>query len=214
MFKTVCVSVLVLDQFLLLWVKMKSKLYVVIFVGFAAILMNPLSAIPEEQSQNAVLKQEAVNIVKKFAGTLKPLLKGAIQSGGPSHAINICSNEAPRIAKQLSLETGWTIKRVSLKPRNSKNATADTFERKVLEQFNEKQIKGESPETIVYYEKIGNQFRFMKAQGVEDICLNCHGKTLSADVASALKKHYPDDIATGYSKGEVRGAFSLIKKLE
>jgi len=193
---------------------MKTKQYITIFISFIAILFNPFSARGEEQSQNAALKQEAVSIVKKFAGTLKPLLKGAIQSGGLSHAINICSNEAPRIAKQLSRETGWTIKRVSLKPRNMKNATADSFEQKVLDQFNEQQIKGELSETIVYYETIGNQFRFMKAQGVDGICLNCHGKTLSADVVSALKKHYPGDIAVGYSKGELRGAFSLIKNLK
>jgi hypothetical protein len=144
---------------------MKNKLFIITFMSFAIIFFNPFSAIPEEQSQNTALKLEAVTIVNKFAGTLKPLLKGAIQSGGLSSAIHICSNEAPRIAKQLSRETGWTIKRVSLKPRNTKNATADSFERKVLEQFNERQIKGERPETILYYEIIGNQFRFMKAQG-------------------------------------------------
>lgn len=193
---------------------MKTKKYIIISISFTAILFNPFSVKTEEQSQNAELKQEAVSIVKKFSGTLKPLLKGAIQSGGLSHAINICSNEAPRIAKQISLETGWTIKRVSLKPRNTKSAIADPFEQKVLEQFNERQQKGEPPETIAYDETIGNQFRFLKAQGVEDICLNCHGKTLSADVENALKKNYPEDIATGYSKGEIRGAFSLIKNLK
>lgn len=193
---------------------MKRKLCIIIFMSFATIVFNPFSAISEEQTQNAELKLEAVRIVNKFAGILKPLLKGAIQSGGLSSAINICSNEASRIAKQLSQETGWTIKRVSLKPRNTKNAVADSFERKILEKFDQQQIKGESPETIVYSEIIGNQFRFMKAQGVEGICLNCHGKILSDDVASALKKHYPDDSATGYSKGQIRGAFSLTKSLE
>lgn len=193
---------------------MKKKLFPIVFIGLAAIVLNPLSAISEEQVQKAELELEAINIVKKFAGTLKPLLKGAIQSGGLNHAINICSNEAPKIAEQLSRQTGWTIKRVSLKPRNSKNAIADPFEQQVLEQFNQRQINGELPEGITYSEIIQNRFRFMKAQGVEDLCLNCHGINLSTDVAGALKKHYPDDTATGYSTGDIRGAFSLIKNLE
>lgn len=187
---------------------------IIIFMSFASIVFNPFSAISEEQAQNTELKLEAARIVKNFAGILKPLLKGAIQSGRLSSAINLCSNEAPRIAKQLSQETGWTIKRVSLKPRNTKNAVADPFERKILEQFDERQKKGELPETIVYSEITGNQFRYMKAQGVEGICLNCHGKKLGPDVVSELKKHYPEDIATGYSKGQIRGAFSLTKSLE
>lgn len=193
---------------------MKPILCFMVCMLFFALFFKPFSVLAEEQSQKAELEQEAVNIVRKFAGTLKPQLKAAIQSGGLSHAITICSGIAPRIAQQLSRETGWTVKRVSLKPRNSTHATADPFERKVLEQFNERQIKGEAPETIAYYAMRGNQFRYMKAQGVEDICLNCHGRNIHADVARALKKYYPGDTATGYSKGQIRGAFSLIKNLK
>ena len=45
----------------------------------------------------------------------------------------------------------------------------------------------------------------MKAQGVEDICLNCHGKNLSTNVAVALKKHYPDDTARAIRKVKYEG---------
>jgi hypothetical protein len=193
---------------------MKNKIGTIVCMALALMVLNPLSAISEDQARKAELELEAISIVKRFAGTLKPLLKSAIQSGGLDHAISICSNEAPRIAQQLSRETGWTIKRVSLKPRNSKNAIADPFEQNVLEQFNQRQINGELPETITYSEIIQNRFRFMKAQAVEDICLNCHGKNLNADVAGALTTYYPDDTATGYSKGQIRGAFSLIKNLD
>ena len=33
------------------------------------------------------------------------------------------------------------------------------------------------------------------------------------EVEEALKNHYPEDTATGYSLGQIRGAFSLSKKL-
>ena len=89
------------------------------------------------------LKQEAISIVKKFGGSLKPELKKAIQSGGPAHAISVCSEKAPSIARDLSRESGWIVKRVSLKAR-SETAVPDSWERNVLQQFDERQANGES----------------------------------------------------------------------
>ncbi len=166
-----------------------------------------------QESKRAVLMAEAFGIVRKFGGTLKPQLKQALQSGGPENAIEVCSTQAPEIARKLSLETGWEIKRVSLKPRNRKTAIPDEWERMVLEHFDERQSKGEAPGKMAYGEIIDGQFRFMKAQGVEPVCLKCHGERLAPEVEDALKQHYPDDKATGYSLGQVRGAFSLSKGL-
>lgn len=159
------------------------------------------------------LNAEAMTIVNKFAGTLKPQLKAALESGGPVKAIEICSNQAPDIARKLSIESGWDIKRVSLKARNHHSAEPDAWETNVLQQFNERQVMGESAKKIMYSEIIAGEFRFMKAQGVEAICMTCHGEKISASVSEALKRHYPDDMATGYSLGQIRGAFSLSKKL-
>ena len=160
-----------------------------------------------------MLKKEAVEIVMKFGGTLKPQLKQALESGGPVNAIEVCSKKAPEIAQQLSSETGWSVKRVSLKPRNSKSAIPDAWEEKVLKEFDERQAKGESADTIAKGEIVDGRFRFMKAQGVEAVCLNCHAADIKPEVADALKKHYPDDKARGYSLGQIRGAFSLSKDL-
>jgi hypothetical protein len=55
--------------------------------------------------------------------------------------------------------------------------------------------------------------RYMQAQGVGTICLTCHGEDLSGPVRATLEKYYPDDWATGYSLGQVRGAISLSKEL-
>jgi len=58
--------------------------------------------------------------------------KKALKSGGPAHAIQVCAEKAPSIAQQLSTETGWMVKRVSLKVRNKQTATPDAWETKVL----------------------------------------------------------------------------------
>jgi hypothetical protein len=44
--------------------------------------------------------------------------------------------------------------------------------------------------------------------------LACHGKNISAQDKKKIQMHYPHDKATGYSLGQVRGAFSLSKTLK
>ncbi len=43
------------------------------------------------------------------------------------------------------------------------------------------------------------------------VCV-CDGENLSATVSETLENFYPDDRATGYQAGQVRGAISLIKQ--
>lgn len=159
------------------------------------------------------LKTQAIDIVKLFGGTLKPQLKKALSEGGVAKAIKVCSVKAPEIAKTLSLNTKWQVKRVSLKTRNNHSATPNEWEKATLEEFNQRQQQGESAKTIAKAEIVNNEFRFMKAQGTETLCLTCHGINLNSETKSALKQYYPEDKAIGYSLGEVRGAFSLSKKL-
>ena len=178
----------------------------------ASSLLSPFTSAAQSVDANK-LKAQAVTIVKQFGGTLKPQLKKALKEGGVKHAIGVCSQQAPQIAKNLSLSTNWNVKRVSLKTRNHKNATPDSWENLVLKEFDQRQRQGEDAKAMVRAEVVNNEFRFMKAQGVAPLCLTCHGSDLSEEARSALKEHYPKDKATGYSLGEIRGAISLTKKL-
>ena len=59
----------------------------------------------------------------------------------------------------------------------------------------------------------GTRYRYMQAQGAQAICLTCHGENLAQPVIDALRQYYPDDMATGYQLGQVRGAISLSREL-
>lgn len=161
----------------------------------------------------AQLKQEAIGIVKRFGGLLKPELKKAMQSGGPVNAISVCAEKAPSIAKQLRDDTGWYVKRVSLKARNADTAIPDAWEKTVLQQFDLRQANGESADKMAFAEVVDGRFRFMKAQAVEGICMNCHAAEIDPEVEAALKEKYPEDRARGYTLGQIRGAFSLARDL-
>ncbi|MBG57042.1 MAG: DUF3365 domain-containing protein [Porticoccus sp.] len=176
-------------------------------VFFCALITMP-ALINAGGDSASTLEQQAENIVKQFAGSLQPRLLEAIQTGGPVEAISVCATAAPEIANRLNRETGWSVKRVSLKARN-KSAEPDHWERNTLLHFESRLAAGEMPAQLTQAEQVDGRFRYMKAQIVQPLCLNCHGSALDPDVAQALKNHYPDDAATGYQLGEIRGAFSL-----
>jgi len=55
------------------------------------------------------------------------------------------------------------------------------------------------------------EFRFMKAIPTGGACLACHGETLSPELAEKVKTLYPQDLATGFMLGDIRGAFVVTK---
>ncbi|RLA48625.1 MAG: DUF3365 domain-containing protein [Gammaproteobacteria bacterium] len=182
------------------------------FIALSLIIASGTGASASEP-ENVSLEPEAQQLAQQFVGELKPQLKKAMTEGGATQAIEVCAHVAPRIADALTAESGWLTKRVSLKSRNASRAQPDKWEQAVLQQFDKRQAAGEAAADIHYGETVSGQYRYMQAQGVEAICLTCHGQNLSDPVRTTLEKYYPDDWATGYSLGQVRGAISLSKSL-
>lgn len=155
------------------------------------------------------LEQRAQSLTHEYVGQLKPQLKAALQSGGPVAAIKVCSEQAPGIAAALSRDSGWSVRRVSLRARNTQLAQPDSWETEVLREFDRLRAAGASPQELRKHGTVNGHYRYMQGQVTEGVCLLCHGETISAPVAQALEQYYPDDTATGYQLGEVRGAISL-----
>jgi len=165
-------------------------------------------------------KAEAKKITGAFFAELKGELVKGMKAGGPVAAINVCNSLAPAIAQKHAEQSGWDVGRTSLKLRNPNNAP-DAWESEVLKQFEERRAKGEGPDTLAYAEVVEaggeKHFRFMKGIVMPPMekmpCLKCHGENLDPNVTSRLDELYPQDKARGYKAGQVRGAFTLKKKL-
>jgi len=173
------------------------------------------SALPA-QADDAVEEQlqEYRQAAQSFGKTLKGELQAAMKQGGPMAAVSVCHERAPEIAAQLSEDTGFTLRRTSLKPR----ATAPTdWERAVLEDFEARRADGESPKTIEWHNVASvdgdEQLRYMKAIGTQGVCLTCHGSNVDPALQAKIDKLYPDDQATGFAEGDIRGAFSITAPL-
>lgn len=174
-------------------------------ITFWIILLLPFHVMGDQQ---AVI-QEVKPIIQGFGQSLKAELKGAMMNGGPVEGLAVCNIQAPAIAKKAS-ETNWTVARTSLKWRNENNQP-DQWEKEQLEMF-ERQLKSGKPANGLWaVQETEKETRVMKAIITQDICLVCHGKSLSAEVQNKLEALYPKDHATGFSKGDIRGAFSLRK---
>jgi len=185
---------------------------VLITTGMALAMLLSAAALAAEPQPEPPAKQAAA-LAQEFVSLLRPRLKQAMAEGGPAGAIAVCADVAPAIADSLSARSGWHVKRVSLKSRNASRAVPDDWERAVLLEFDRRQVAGEDAADISFGEVVASQYRYMQAQGVEPLCLLCHGKGLADDVEQTLRQYYPDDWATGYSLGQVRGAISVSRPL-
>ena len=169
-------------------------------------------------ADDAALLAEGRTIPQKMVPKLLEVLQGEILKTGHVGAIAVCRDKAPQMAKGLSEQTGWAIRRVSMKNRNPK-AVPDAWEQAVLQDFERRLAAGEDPTKIDKGElvTVGGQkmYRYMKALPTQGLCLDCHGKanSLAPGVAEKLKELYPDDKATGYDEKQIRGAITARKAL-
>jgi hypothetical protein len=162
------------------------------------------------------LAAESRALIRTFAERLQQELQQALAQGGPVAAIEVCKVKAPQIATELSTG-GWSVRRTSLKVRNPANAP-DAFEEKVLQDFEAKRVEGWDHDRLAYYkmQEIGTriEYRYLKAIPTQEQCLVCHGEHIPDDVRAKLDALYPGDQARGFKAGDIRGAFSLIKRYE
>lgn len=147
------------------------------------------------------------SLTNQFMTELKGELMAALQDGGPAEAVGVCRVTAPDIADEYSQTPGWEIKRISSRTRNADN-TPSEFEATLLAKLD----AADAPPVLYQWAPGGDgdsTFYYLKAIRVAQPCLMCHGDrtTFSEELAQTLEEEYPDDQATGYQPGDLRGAF-------
>ncbi|WP_213610191.1 DUF3365 domain-containing protein [Pseudoalteromonas sp.] len=188
---------------------LKNYLVLILIMGFTPLAVNSTSL---GENDKSVLEQEAQKRIKEFSSSLKSQLKSAINKGGLSAGVKVCSEQAPQIAEQLSTD-GWIVGRTSLRTRNTSN-TADQWELKTLADFEKLKQQGIEVNTLTKSSYDEQSFRYMKAIPTGGLCLACHGSTVAPDVKTVIKQYYPLDEAVGFNAGDIRGAFTLVKALQ
>lgn len=157
---------------------------------------------PEELQDTA--RQASLELM----GTLKARLVQEMNAGGPASAVKVCSEVAQEIADRHSTDT-MSLRRISLKVRNPLDRPTD-LERERLEALHELHAEGALPEEqfFVVEHEDARELLYLRPITIQKPCLNCHGPLdqMSEDVKARLAELYPDDEATGYQEGDLRGA--------
>lgn len=154
-------------------------------------------------SEDDTFESSARAATNRLRVALKSELGAALQSGGPVVAIDVCHTRAGVIASEISEETGLTVGRVARRNRNPANE-ADAAQAAVLTAF---ATRPSLQDTVV---TIDGQRTYLRAIRIDaPACLNCHGpaESLDPDLVQRIADLYPDDRATGFSAGDLRGAF-------
>ncbi|TWU47051.1 c-type heme family protein [Rubripirellula reticaptiva] len=118
---------------------------------------------------------------------------------GPVAAISVCQKEAPKIASDVGSEQGLKIGRTGVRLRNPDNA-APAWATALTD------AKTDTAHFVSLTNGHAAALLPIKLQGQ---CLMCHGPTsqISPVIQEQLAKLYPNDQATGFKEGELRGWF-------
>jgi hypothetical protein len=154
---------------------------------------------------------QARDSAARLGKQLKAELVSALESAGPTGGVEVCRDRAPEIAASVSGD-GFSVGRTALRLRNPDNAP-DAWERDVLQQFADRLEQGAEPASLEHWEvretdgqRVG---RWMKAIPMQPQCRTCHGTDVAEPLAETIESLYPEDRATGFEVGELRGAFTV-----
>jgi len=130
---------------------------------------------------------------------LSERLMDAMTQGGPAAAILVCQQEAPQIAQAIGEQQGVSIGRTSVRLRNPQNEAP--FWASGLVETNT-----DVPTFVTLSDHKAAALLPIKLQ-VQ--CLMCHGpqEQIAPEVKAQLQKSYPNDQATGFNEGDLRGWF-------
>lgn len=198
---------------------MPTRWRIVAAISMAAVIGFILPGYSEIASPGDDARVAAARAASRDLGeTLKGQLMTAIKSGGPVSAIPVCNAIAPAIGNETSAKHNLTIRRTALRVRNPSNAP-DALEMRVLEDFVKKLEAGADPATLEHSETVVIDgvatHRYMKAIPMAaEPCSACHGVELKPEVQAEISKLYPNDKATGFKPGDLRGAFSVTQKVK
>ncbi len=164
------------------------------------------------------LTADGQTLMQEFSSQLESELFAAMGSGGPVNALIVYSDRIHAIEAGLQQKSGWTITRTSHLLRNPENAP-DEFAAAALAEF---LVRQENDEPIGNFVKSGileengqQVFRMVQAIATDEICLTCHGaENVRPPTARKLVQLYPQDMARGFSRGNMLGVYVLTKVLE
>jgi hypothetical protein len=150
----------------------------------------------------AAAAARADQAIQELQTTLVGRLSGALASGGPAAAVQVCRDEAQALTSTIGTKHNLAIGRTSHKIRNPGNAPRSWAAATVAGHAGRK-VADARPVVL----DLGGRVGVLRPIGTLDFCVTCHGprETVDAAIGAVLKSAYPQDQAVGFAPGDLRG---------
>lgn len=142
---------------------------------------------------------------------LRAELISATEANGAAEAEMVCTERAAEMAREITSASGYEVHMVTL------GGETDAFEARILTVFEEALASGVNPRFMEHSEVVLTEtgeaeFRWMKPIFAGQALAVCHEANMEAAAADLLARGGEE--ATEFTKGDLRGAFSMSKSLE
>lgn len=158
---------------------------------------------PVSEEVSAEARARGAKLIGELKRSLVTEVTKAMGQGLPT-AIATCHTQAPVLTAAVARE-GATIGRATRKPRNPSNA-ATGWQADALSHFEGVVAAGKPLAGQTFARRLpGGRTAYAEPLVIQELCVTCHGTTLAPEVQTEIAARYPNDRATGYVVGDLRG---------
>lgn len=191
--------------------------YLIFFVFITGLTLASCQNSPkEEATSEPVAMLDTASVLETGMGVsmatfaeLSKELQAAMKEGGVQKAVPYCNLKALPIADSLSELHGVLIRRVTDRTRNPADSL-NALEADVFASYRDA-VAEDGEVSPVVRGTVDGAYYFAPIV-LQDFCLKCHGEP-GTDIAQEdlelIQGLYPEDKATGYRPGELRGMWSI-----
>jgi hypothetical protein len=143
--------------------------------------------------------EQAMNELQR---ALLAKLSAAMTSGGPVAAVEVCRTDARTIAESVAKAQGLELGRTSHRLRSPANAPR-AWARPAVDAAAGSKAAAEGLKVF----DLGDRVGVLRPIGTAEACTKCHGAPdqVRKNLGAALAGAYPQDRATGFAPGDLRG---------
>jgi len=164
------------------------------------LLVGALAACSPEPDPEQAVGARATAALAPFKRQLMEALQAGL-ADSPTAAIEVCRVEAPAIARAAGT-ADVVVGRSSHRVRNPANAP-EPWMQVILDDY----LADPSAREPRVVKLDDNRYGYAEPILTQPMCTVCHGMELAPELARTLAELYPDDAATGFVAGDLRGLF-------
>jgi len=186
-----------------------TRISILFFVILFAVSCKPKQQkVPDTAKviDTAYLIKQGDTITVRVQKLLLANVMKAMMDGGPVNAVTFCNIHAMQLTDSLAGEYNCLIQRVSDKYRNPANKPTET-DLEVMVAMN-----SSNPVKPVLVPENGQMVYYKPIKIAMPACLKCHGSIgteIDTKTLAIISQKYPNDRATGYKEGDLRGLWKI-----